>query len=77
MEEWFHDNSNKDEVGGSRVEISKVFAFLQKFFPRLDNTNGYRLPTMHGMTKIQSYIKLYGSGIISMGVRVNLHIKHL
>jgi hypothetical protein len=25
--------------------------------------NGYNLPTMHGNTKMQEYIKLFGSGI--------------
>ena len=44
MEEWFHDSNNKDEVNSSRGEVSKVFTSLQKFFPRLEHTNGYRLP---------------------------------
>jgi hypothetical protein len=26
-------------------------------------TNSYRLPKMHGMTKMQSYIKCFGSGM--------------
>jgi hypothetical protein len=54
MEEWFHDSNNKDEVNNSRGEISKVLTSLQKFFPRLEHTNGYRLPTMHGMTKCRA-----------------------
>jgi hypothetical protein len=61
MEEWFHDSNNKDEVNSSRGEISKVLTSLQKCFPRLEHTNGYRLPKMHGMTKMQSYIKRFGS----------------
>jgi hypothetical protein len=41
MEEWSHDYNDKDEVNVSRGEISKVLSALQKFFPRLDHTNGY------------------------------------
>jgi hypothetical protein len=55
MEEWFHDSNNKDEVNSSRGEISKVLTSLQKKIPRLEHTNGYRLPKMHEMTKMQSY----------------------
>jgi hypothetical protein len=63
MEEWFHDSNNKYEVNSSRGEISKVHTSLQKFFPRLEHTDCYRLPKMHGMTKMQSYIKHFGSGM--------------
>ncbi len=63
MEEWFHDSNNKDEAYSSRGEISKVLTSLQKFFPRLEHTNSYRLPKMHGMTKMQSYIQGFGSGM--------------
>jgi hypothetical protein len=67
MEEWFHDCNDKDEVNVSRGEISKVLSALQKFFSRSDHTNGYSIPKVHGMTKMQSYIKLFGSGIIFYG----------
>ncbi len=63
MEERFHDCNDKDEVNVSRGEISKVLSALQEFFPRSDHTNGYSIPKMHGMTKMQSYIKLFGRGI--------------
>ncbi len=63
MEEWFHDSNNNDEVNNSRGETSKVLTSLQKFFPRSEHTNGYRLPKMHGMTKMQSYIKRFCSGM--------------
>ncbi len=59
MEEWFHDCDDKDEVNVSRGEISKVLSALQGS----DHTNGYSIPKMHGMTKMQSCIKLLGSGI--------------
>jgi hypothetical protein len=63
MEEWFHGSNGKDEVNSSRGEISIVLTSLQKFFPRSEHTNGYRLPKMHGMTKMQSYIQRFGSGM--------------
>jgi hypothetical protein len=63
MEEWFHDSNDKDEVNNSRGEISKVLTSLQKFFPRPEHTNGYRLPKTHGMTKMQLCIKRFGSGM--------------
>jgi hypothetical protein len=62
-EEWFHDSINKDEVNSSRGEISKVLTSLQKFFPRLEHTNSYRLPKMHGMTRMHSYLQRFGSGM--------------
>jgi hypothetical protein len=34
-----------------------------KFIPRKDNSNGYRIPKMHGMTKMQEYMKLFGSAM--------------
>jgi hypothetical protein len=63
MEEGLHDSNKKYEVNNSRGEISKVLTSLQKFFLRLEHTNGYRIPKMHGMTKMQSYIKHFGSGM--------------
>jgi hypothetical protein len=63
MEEWFHDHNDKEEVRRLRDEIAKVFTSLQKFFPRKDNSNGYRIPKMHGMTKMQEYMKLFGSAM--------------
>ncbi len=32
MEEWFHDNNDKDEVHNARDEIAKVLTSLQFFF---------------------------------------------
>ena len=63
MEEWFHDSNDKAEVIGARREIAKVLRSLKTFFPRLDNTNGYNLPKMHGMTKFVEYMMLYGSAM--------------
>ena len=53
MEEWFHDCNDKEEVKGSRTEISKVLSNMQRLFLRDDNTNGYNIPKMLGMTKMQ------------------------
>jgi hypothetical protein len=36
---------------------------ITTFFPRNTNTNGYSLPKMHEMTKMQEYMMLFGSGI--------------
>jgi hypothetical protein len=63
MEEWLHDSNNKDEVNSSRGEVSKVLTSLQKFFPRSEHTNGFRLPKILGMTKMQLYIQHFGSGM--------------
>ena len=63
MEEWFHDANKKEEVRAARVEIAKVLQMLQQLFPQPTKTNGYNIPKMHGMTKMQLYIKLFGSGI--------------
>ena len=45
-----------------------MLTLLKKYFPRNgDNTNGYKLPKMHGATKMQTYIKLLGSGLNFFG----------
>jgi hypothetical protein len=63
MGEWFHDSKNKLEVINAQPQIAKVLWSLQQFFPRNINTNGYNLPKMHGITKMQEYMTLFGSGI--------------
>ena len=63
MEEWFHDSNKKEEVRHSREQIGNVLRMLQRLFPRPPKTNGYNIPKMHGMTKMQEYMKLFGSGI--------------
>jgi hypothetical protein len=45
------------------LEIAKVLRWLQPFFPRPDNTNGYNIPKMHGMTKFVEYMILYKSAM--------------
>ncbi len=36
---------------------------ITTFFPRNTNANEYNLPKIHGITKIQEYMPLFGSGI--------------
>jgi hypothetical protein len=62
MEEWFHDSNNKLEIINARPQIAKVLQKLQNF-SRNSNTKGYNLPKMHGITKMQEYMKLFGSRI--------------
>jgi hypothetical protein len=56
MEEWFHDSNNKVEVINAGPQIAKLLRSLKQFFPRNTNTNGYNLPKMHGITKMQEYM---------------------
>ena len=63
MEEWFHDANDIDEVRQARDQIAKVLRMLQQLFPRPTKTNGYNIPKMHDMTKMQHYMRLFGSGI--------------
>ncbi len=66
MEEWFHDSNDKNKIHNARDEIAQILLSFH-FFPRSDHKNGYSIPKMHGMTKMQSYIKLFGSGMYFYG----------
>ncbi len=63
MEEWFHDSNNILEVINAQPQIAKVLWSLQQTFPRHKNTNGYNLPKLYGITNMQEYMTLFGSGI--------------
>jgi hypothetical protein len=63
MEKCFHDSNNKLDVINAQPQIAKLLRSLQQFFPRNTNTNGYNLPKMHGIIKMQEYMRLFGSGI--------------
>jgi hypothetical protein len=52
MEEWSHDSNVKIEVDNAKPLIGKVLQTLQALFPREDKTNGYCIPKMHGIKKI-------------------------
>jgi hypothetical protein len=64
MEEWFYDCNEKDEVNNERPLIVNVLKILQELFLREEETNGYCIPKMHGMTKFQSCIKRYEHGVL-------------
>ncbi|KAL7529347.1 hypothetical protein ACHAWF_002949, partial [Thalassiosira exigua] len=66
MEEWFHDNNPVEEVEASRVMIVEVLGLIQKAFVRNDGQK-WHIPKMHGLTKMQHYISLFGSGINFFG----------
>jgi hypothetical protein len=42
---------------------SKGTSIIQHFFSRNTNTNGYNLPNMHGIAKMQEHMMLFGSRI--------------
>jgi hypothetical protein len=67
MEEWFHSDNNKLEVQNARRKIAKVLKMLQELFPRGEGTNGYNIPKMHGMTKMQSYMMRFGCAMNFFG----------
>ncbi len=67
MEEWFHSENDKEEVRNARHKIGKVLKNMQDLFPRGEGTNGWNIPKMHGMTKVQSYMLLFGSAINFFG----------
>jgi hypothetical protein len=63
MEEWFNDSRPKEEVRDARVAIAAVIESLKKFFPRKRDSQGYNIPKLHGLTKVQYYMCLFGSAI--------------
>lgn len=62
MEEWFHDDNPKQEVRCSRNLISRVLQLLKRVFPR-EAGQQWHLPKFHGMTKMQTFMLKYGSGM--------------
>ena len=62
MEAWFHEFNPKAEVQQARSQIAKILDEMQELFPRIKG-NGYDIPKHHGMTKMQHYMCLFGSGI--------------
>ena len=66
MEQWFHDFNPKEEVERARRKIAEVLKLMKEVFPR-DEGQGYNIPKHHGMTKMQYYMMLFGSGINFFG----------
>ncbi len=62
MEQWFHASNPKEEVRRSRRRIGMILRKMQRLFPRTAG-NGYNFPKHHGMTKMQSYMLLFGSAM--------------
>ena len=63
MEEWFHDARFKDEVDRARPVVAAVISKIKKYFPRSEDTYGYKIPKMHALAKMIEYICLFGSAI--------------
>lgn len=62
MEEWFHETNEKQKVRKARTLIGRVISNVQEVFPR-DKGQGWHLQKTHGLTKMQYYMCLFGSGI--------------
>jgi hypothetical protein len=63
MEECFHDARTKDEVDRARTVVAAVIFQIKKYFPRSDDSYGYKIPKMHALAKMIEYICLFGSAI--------------
>ncbi len=77
MEEWFHDHNNKEEIRCSRDEIAKILTSLQKFFPRKDNSNGYRTQKFMVWWRCRNIWSYLGVQWIFRVARVRRHIRLL
>ena len=75
MEEWMHSVNSKDKVRASRKLIAQVLRTLKKVFPRKAG-QGHKLPKFHGMTKMQYYMCLFGSGMNFYGGPGESHHKY-
>ena len=64
MEEWFHSVNVKDQVENSRHLVGYVIGLIKKVFPRGTSARnqGWNIPKMHGLTKMQTYMVQFGSG---------------
>ncbi len=60
MEEWFHNSNPKEEVNNPCLSIADTISLMQHVFPRLDG-QGWKIPKVHGLTKFQHYMKIFGS----------------
>ena len=66
MEQWFHESNPKEQVRRARSKIAFVLKLMKELFPRSEG-QGYNIPKHHGMTKMQYYMCLFGSGINFFG----------
>ena len=75
MDEWFHGTNLKEEVRNTRELIAHTITSVKTQFPR--QGNGWQLPKLHGLTKMQYYMCLFGSGINFYGGPGELHHKNI
>jgi hypothetical protein len=61
MDEWFHGTNKKEEVKNARELIAHTITSVKTQFPR--QGHGWQLPKLHGLTKMQYYMCLFGSGV--------------
>ena len=79
MEEWFHEVNDKDEVRNSRDMIAEVLDLLKYVFQRdvyCPNTQGWKIPKFHAMTKVQTFMCKYGSAMNFYGGPGESHHKY-
>jgi len=67
LEEWFHAENDKEEMRQAHRKIARVLKLIQDLFPQGDGTNGYNIPKMYRMAKMQYYMVLFGCGINFFG----------
>jgi hypothetical protein len=61
MEAWFHATNSKKKVHAARPLIASIIQMLRDNFPR--GGQGWHLPKTHGLTKMQTFMILFGSAI--------------
>lgn len=60
MEAWFHQNNSKRDVQNVKPFIAYIIDMLKRCFPRTDG-NQWKLPKMHGLTRISESMQDYGN----------------
>ena len=58
MEAWFHDDNPEVKVRAARLLIAKVIDMMIEILPR--GGQGWHIPKVHGLTKVQTFIILFG-----------------
>jgi len=75
METWFHDDNPKEKVRAAHIMIAQVIYMMIAMFP--PGGNGWNLPKLHGLTKVQNFIILFGCTANSTVVLGNAVINSL
>ena len=66
MESWFHDSNPMEEVKHARPLIATTIAKVQRIFNCKEGRR-WSLQKIHGLTKMQYYMRLFGSGFNFFG----------